>query len=225
VKAAGKPLIVVLTSGSALAANWANDHADAALEAWYSGEAGGTAIAETLAGTNNPSGRLPITFYRDTKDLPPFTDYSMANRTYRYFNGPVLYPFGYGLSYTKFAYRNLRLSSDSIAAGVPISVVATVRNSGAFAGDEVAELYIEAPEDAGVEHPSLAGFARIHLQPREARQITLQIDPRALSRVDDKGERHIAAGDYMFSLGGSQPGNAPGLRAKLHIVGSVTLPR
>jgi beta-glucosidase len=225
VKATGKPLVVVLTSGSAIAANWANEHADAVLEAWYSGEAGGTAIAETLAGTNNPSGRLPITFYRDTKDLPAFTDYSMSNRTYRYFKGPVLYPFGYGLSYTRFAYRDIKLSHNSIAAGDPVTVTATIRNIGALAGDEVAELYIEAPQDAGVEHPSLAGFTRIHLAPGESRHVTLQVDPRSLSRVDQQGQRQILAGDYMLLLGGGQPGTGQGLRAKLHIAGAVTLPR
>jgi beta-glucosidase len=225
VKATGKPLVVVLTSGSAIAANWANEHADAVLEAWYSGEAGGTAIAETLAGANNPSGRLPVTFYRDTKDLPAFTDYSMRNRTYRYFKGPVLYPFGYGLSYTKFAYRDIKLSRSSIAAGAAVTVTATVRNSGGLAGDEVAELYIEAPQDAGVEHPSLAGFTRIHLAPGESRQISLEVDPRSLSRVDEQGLRHIAPGDYMLSLGSGQPGTGQGLRTKLHIAGSTTLPR
>jgi beta-glucosidase len=225
VKATGKPLIVVVTSGSAIAANWANEHADAVLEAWYSGECGGTAIAETLAGANNPSGRLPITFYRDTKDLPAFTDYSMRNRTYRYFKGPVLYPFGYGLSYTTFAYRDIKLSSNSIAAGAPVSVTATVRNTGGVAGDEVTELYVEAPGDAGVEHPSLAGFGRVHLAPGESKQVTLQIDPRSLSRVNEKGERHIVAGHYTLSLGGGQPETTPGLQAKLLIIGWATLPR
>jgi beta-glucosidase len=225
VKATGKPLVVVLTSGSAIAANWAKEHADAVLEAWYAGEAGGTAIAETLAGVNNPSGRLPVTFYRDTKDLPAFTDYSMHNRTYRYFNGPVLYPFGYGLSYTKFAYRDIRLSSASIAAGTPDSITATVRNTGMVAGDEVAELYIEAPGDAGMEHPALAGFVRVHLAAGESKQVVLQIDPRSLSRVDERGERHIAAGEYTLSIGGGQPGAVGALQAKLRVAGSATLPR
>jgi beta-glucosidase len=149
----------------------------------------------------------------------------MHNRTYRYFNGPVLYPFGYGLSYTTFACSNIKLSDNSIAAGGAVSVTATVRNSGAAAGDEVAELYVEAPGDTGVEHPSLAGFMRVSLRPGESKQITLPIDPRSLSRVDQKGERHIVPGDYTLSLGGGQPGAARDVQTKLHIAGSVTLPR
>ena len=220
VKATGKPLVVVLTSGSAIAANWTQQNADAVLEAWYSGEEGGTAIAETLAGSNNPAGRLPITFYRDIKDLPDFTDYSMRNRTYRYFNGPVLYPFGYGLSYTTFSYSNARLSSASIAAGASISLSAEVHNTGPVAGDEVTELYIEAPGDRGVEHPSLAGFARIHLAPGESQRVTIPVDPRSLGRVDQEGVRRIAAGEYILSLGGGQPGTGEGVQARLRVTSS-----
>ena len=111
-KGTGKPLVVVLMNGSALSVNWANEHADAILDAWYSGEEGGTAVAQTLAGVNNPAGRLPVTFYKSVDQLPAFEDYSMKNRTYRYFEGQPLYPFGYGLSYSKFEYSNLKLSSD-----------------------------------------------------------------------------------------------------------------
>ena len=225
VKATGKPLVVVLTSGSAIAANWAQQNADAVLEAWYSGEAGGTAIAETLAGINNPAGRLPVTFYRDTKDLPALTDYSMSNRTYRYFKGPVLYPFGYGLSYTRFAYRDARLSSASIAAGAPVSVSAEVRNTGSVAGDEVVELYVAAPGDAGVEHPSLAGFARVALASGESRRVSVPVDPRSLGRVDQQGVRRIVAGEYTLYMGGGQPGNDEGVDARLHVTGSIELPR
>jgi len=223
-KATGKPLVVVLTTGSALAADWAKENADAVLEAWYSGQAGGQAIAETLAGSNNPSGRLPITFYRDVKDLPPFTDYSMKNRTYRYFNGAVLYPFGYGLSYTTFAYRDGRPSAPAIAAGSPVKASVEVRNSGAVAGDEVVELYVAAPGDEGVEHPSLAGFTRVHLGPGQAQRVSLDVDPRWLSRVDAQGERHVNAGEYTLWLGGGQPGKAAGTEVKVRVNGSVTLP-
>ena len=116
-KGAGKPLVVVLMNGSALAVNWANDHANAIVDAWYSGEEGGTAIAQTLAGVNNPGGRLPVTFYKSVEQLPEFEDYAMKNRTYRYFTGEPLYPFGYGLSYSKFEYSNLKLSSAELDAG------------------------------------------------------------------------------------------------------------
>lgn len=223
-KGTGKPLVVVLTSGSAIAATWANENADAVLEAWYSGQAGGRAIAETLAGTNNPSGRLPVTFYRDLKDLPPFTDYSMRNRTYRYFNGPVLYPFGYGLSYTTFAYSNAQLSAAEIQAGAPETASVAVRNTGKLAGEEVVELYVAAPGDSGIEHPSLAGFSRVRLAPGESRRMSIDIDPRWISRVDDKGERHIQPGEYTLWLGGGQPGKAAGAEVKLLVKGSTDLP-
>ena len=224
IKATGKPLIVVLTSGSAIAANWANENADAVLEAWYSGQAGGTAIAETLAGANNPSGRLPVTFYRDLKDLPPFTDYSMRNRTYRYFNGPVLFPFGYGLSYTTFAYSNAQLAKTEVQAGAPVAASVAVRNTGEIAGEEVVQLYVAAPGDDGVEHPSLAGFTRVQLAPGESKRVSIDIDPRWMSRVDDKGERHITPGEYTLWLGGGQPGKAAGTELKLRMNGSVDLP-
>ena len=141
----GKPLVVVLMNGSALAVNWAQEHADAVLEAWYPGEAGGTAIAETLAGKNNPAGRLPLTFYASIDQVPAFTDYAMKGRTYRYFSGKPLYGFGYGLSYTKFAYDGMSLSTKELKAGEPLMVEATIRNTGAMAGDEVAELYLTPP--------------------------------------------------------------------------------
>lgn len=128
-KATGKPLVVVLMNGSALSVNWANQHADAILDAWYSGEEGGTAVAQTLAGVNNPAGRLPVTFYKGTDQLPDFEDYSMKNRTYRYFEGQPLYAFGYGLSYSKFEYGNLKISKDKLKAGDSLEVDADVRNT------------------------------------------------------------------------------------------------
>ena len=120
VAATGKPVVLVLTNGSALAVNWAQEHVNAILEAWYPGEEGGTAVAETLSGKNNPAGRLPVTFYTGVDQLPPFEDYAMKGRTYRYFDGKPLYPFGYGLSYTTFSYSNLVLPTEAVAAGQPI---------------------------------------------------------------------------------------------------------
>lgn len=187
VKATGKPLVVVLTSGSAIAANWPDQHADAMLEAWYNGEEAGTAIAETLAGDNNPSGPLPVTFYRDIKDLPAFEYYSMRNRTYRYFDEPVLYPFGYGLSYSSFQYEGLSLSSQSVVAGGSFTASVTVRNSSARGGDEVVEVYIQVPSAASGEHPFLAGFQHVHLAAGERKRNTIPIDARQLSRVDKPG--------------------------------------
>src|SRR5258707_9948052 len=148
-KAAGKPLVVVLMNGSALATSWAQQNADAILEAWYPGQAGAEAIAETLSGKNNPAGRLPVTFYAGLADLPPFDDYSMQNRTYRYFKGKPLYGFGYGLSYTHFSYSDLKLAPSQVKAGEPLEAQVTVRNDGKLAGDEVAELYLARPAAQG----------------------------------------------------------------------------
>jgi beta-glucosidase len=224
--ATGKPLVVVLLNGSALAVNWCQEHAAAILEAWYPGEEGGTAIAETLAGENNPAGRLPVTFYASLDQLPPFEDYSMDNRTYRYFKGQPLYGFGYGLSYSTFAYHGLKLSSDMIEAGQPLTVEAEIENTSKVAGDEVAELYIEYPQRPGAAIRALKGFERVHLKPGERRQVTFQLDPRDLSVVTEKGEHKIEAGDYTIFVGGSQPvEGSPGVSATLHITGEKTLPR
>ncbi len=205
-KETGKPLIVVNLSGGAVALNWANDNANAVLQAWYPGEAGGTAIAETLTGQNNPSGRLPVTFYRSVQDLLPFIDYRMDNRTYRYFSGDPLYGFGYGLSYTTFGYSNIRLSQGTIAAGQGLMVTATVTNTGAVAGDEVAQLYLTPPADAQKLKYSLAGFTRLHLKPGESRDVTFDLTPRDLSTVNRRGERAQRPGAYGLFVGGGQPG-------------------
>ena len=155
----GKPMVVVLLNGSALAVNWAQQNAKAILEAWYPGQAGGQAIAETLSGKNNPAGRLPVTFYTGVDQLPPFDDYSMANRTYRYFKGKPLFAFGDGLSYTTFAYSHLRLSSEKLSAGDTLTVEADVANTGTQAGDEVAELYLQPPQTDVSPKLALAGFS------------------------------------------------------------------
>src|SRR5208283_1969786 len=131
--------------------------------AWYSGEEGGTAIAETLAGVNNPAGRLPVTFYKGVDQLPPFEDYAMQNRTYRYFTGEPLYPFGYGLSYSSFEYSNLKLSNPELQAGDPLSVQVDVKNASKRAGDEVVEVYVSSPKAPGTPLRALRGFARVHL--------------------------------------------------------------
>jgi beta-glucosidase len=222
--ATGKPLIVVLMSGSAVAVPWAKEHADALLAAWYPGEEGGDAIAETLSGRNNPAGRLPITFYRSTGDLPAFTDYSMSNRTYRYFKGEVMYPFGYGLSYSHFTYGAPHASSATIQAGDSVTVSAEVRNASAREGDEVAELYIKPPQTAVSPQVELEGFERVHLKAGESRQVQFTLTPRQLSEVDDKGDRAVVAGDYAISVAGGQP-SAGTPAVTLHIAGTKALPR
>jgi beta-glucosidase len=224
--ATGKPLVVVLLNGSALAVNWAQEHASAILEAWYPGEEGGTAIAETLLGLNNPAGRLPVTFYSSLEQLPPFDDYSMQSRTYRYFRGKPLYGFGYGLSYSTFEYSNLKLSSPQLKAGDGLTVEADVRSRSGPAGDEVAELYLEFPSVPGAPRRALRGFERLHLAPGETRHVTYTLKARDLSVVNDKGEHAVAPGEYNVFVGGAQPSETPaGVSAKLEITGEFRLPR
>jgi len=224
--ATGKPLVVVLLNGSALAVNWCQQHAAAILEAWYPGEEGGTAIAETLDGKNNPGGRLPVTFYASVDQLPPFTDYSMQNRTYRYFTGVPLYPFGYGLSYSTFAYSDLKLSSERLDAGQPLTVTAAVRNTSEIAGEEVAELYLVTPPSPGAPIRALKAYKRLQVAPGQTKLVTFTLDPRDLSLADEKGERAILPGEYTVFVGGEQPGGgAPGVEARFQIAGEEHLPR
>jgi beta-glucosidase len=221
----GKPLVVVLMSGSAVAVNWAQQHANAILAAWYPGESGGTAIAETLAGLNNPAGRLPVTFYASVDQLPPFREYSMKNRTYRYFRGEPLYGFGYGLSYSTFAYSNLKLSSEQVQAGQPLGVEVDVKNTSPRSGNEVPQLYIEYPSSEDGALRALKGFERIHLAAGETRRIKFTLSPRDLSRVTDEGEHVIQPATYSVYVGGSQPKEGAGARASFQIVGEQKLPR
>jgi beta-glucosidase len=224
--ATGKPLVVVLMNGSALAIDWARQHAAAILEAWYPGEEGGTAIAQTLAGRNNPGGRLPITFYASLNDLPPFTDYSMKNRTYRYYQGETLYPFGYGLSYTTFSYSGLKITPAKPKAGDPVKVTATVKNTGSVAGDEVAELYLNSPGSLNAPIRALKGFKRLSLASGASTQVEFTLDARDLSIVGADGSRSVAPGEYRVSLGGSQPGGAAhSLDGGFAVHGTETLPK
>ena len=224
-KKTGKPLVVVLMNGGALAVNWAAKNANAILEAWYPGEEGGTAIAETLSGLNNPAGRLPVTFYRGIEQLPLFEDYSMKNRTYRYFSGDPLYPFGYGLSYAHYAYANLKLSKTSLGAGDRLAVDLDVTNQSQRAGDEVVELYLNFPPTAGAPIRALRGFERVHLPAGATRHVHLDLSSRDLSLVNESGDRVIVPGDYGLTIGGGQPGTgAPSIQATFTIQGQQTLP-
>ncbi|HET9086261.1 MAG TPA: glycoside hydrolase family 3 C-terminal domain-containing protein [Acidobacteriaceae bacterium] len=206
VAATGKPLIVVLMNGSALAVNWAQQHANAILEAWYPGARGGKAIVDTILGKNNPGGRLPVTFYRSTAQLPAFEDYSMANRTYRYFRGKPLYAYGYGLSYSSFSLTHFKLSSSELQAGQPITAEADVTNTSKRAGDEVAELYVTYPASPTAPIHALAGFSRIHIAPGATQHVTFLVNSRSLSQVLPEGKRVILPGTYTLSLGEGQPG-------------------
>jgi beta-glucosidase len=180
--ATGKPTVLVLLNGSALAVNWAQQHVSGIVEAWYPGQAGGAAIADVLFGDYNPGGRLPVTFYRGVDDLPAFDDYSMKGRTYRFFDGPPLYPFGYGLSYTTFAYDSLRTSSDTIASDGNVTVRVNVTNTGSRAGDEVVQLYVQHL-GSSVERPrqDLRGFRRVALRPGETRAVEFSLAASSLA--------------------------------------------
>jgi beta-glucosidase len=205
--ATGKPVVVVLQSGSAISANFAAQHAAAVLEAWYGGEAAGTAIAQTLTGENNPAGRLPVTFYKSVDQIPAFEDYSMQGRTYKYFKGEALYPFGFGLSYSRFLYSNLRVMP---VAGAPgkFSVTANVKNVSAREGDEVVEVYASrgsTPEDPIRE---LCGMDRVHLLAGQARDVQFAVDlttPLGAPDSASGAQATTAAGKITFSVGGGQP--------------------
>src|SRR5687767_325789 len=207
VAATGKPIVLVLMSGSALAVNWADLHVDAIVQAWYPGEEGGAAIADVLFGDYNPAGRLPVTFYKSVDQLPPFENYAMDGRTYRFFKGQPLYPFGHGLSYTKFKYSSINISSPRVKPTDKVTVSATVENAGDRAGDEVVQLYVTDLQ-ASVRVPirSLAGVERVHLKAGERRVVSFLLEPRQLSVITDAGRVVVEPGDFKVSVGGKQPG-------------------
>jgi beta-glucosidase len=205
IKAAGKPIVLVLLNGSALSVNWANDNVNAILEAWYPGEEGGNAIADVLFGDYNPAGRLPVTFYKSVKDLPPFEDYNMKGRTYRYFSGTPLYEFGYGLSYTTFKYANINAPATA-NTNEDFNVSVEVENTGKIDGDEVVELYIKIP-DAGVPVPihALKDFRRVHLKAGEKKTVAFNLEPEQFSLINDDNKRVTEPGRYQIYIGGRQP--------------------
>ena len=221
----GKPLAIVLMNGSMLSVQWAKEHANAILESWYSGEEGGAAVAETLSGKNNPAGRLPVTFYKDVNQLPHFEDYSMKGRTYRYFEGEPLWPFGFGLSYTTFAYSNLMLPDAPVNAGDPLHASITVANTGKVGGDEVVELYLQFPDVSGAPRRALRGFQRIHLEPGASQKVEFHLNPRDLSMVTDLGDIIVAQGKYTVSIGSGQPGTGvPSVNGNFEVKGQIMLP-
>lgn len=203
-----KPMVFVCMSGSAMAFNWEAENVSSIIQAWYGGQATGTALADILFGRYNPSGKLPVTFYRSDSDLPALEDYSMANRTYRYFTGDVLYPFGYGQSYTTFKYRKLELPKE-VQTGDSITVKVEVCNSGKYKGEEVVQLYLSHRAIAKeVPVCQLAGFRKIELKPGERRVVEFKLSPRNLAYVDETGGINITPGTIKFSVGGVCP-NAP----------------
>nr|WP_217431989.1 glycoside hydrolase family 3 C-terminal domain-containing protein [Duganella vulcania] len=225
-KALGKPLVVVLMNGSALDLSWAKDNAAAILEAWYPGQSGGLAIADVLTGRADPGGRLPLTFYRNVADLPPFDDYGMRGRTYRYYNGTPVYAFGAGLSYTSFGYAPLHIAPVDGAPENGVTVTTQVTNTGGRDGDEVAQLYLTPPAFEGAPRLALRGFQRVTLKAGESRKISFRLTPRDLSFVTRDGQRQLTPGQYQLSVGSGQPGTGvAGQQAPMELKRTVSLQR
>jgi len=200
-----KPSVMVMMNGGAIACNWENKHIPAILEAWYPGQAGGTAVADVLFGDYNPAGRLPVTFYKSSNDIPSFDNYNMKGRTYKYFKGDPLYEFGFGLSYTAFEYSNLQIPS-AVTSGDSIHLSVKVRNTGKYDGDEVVQLYVSLPDSKfQVPTRALQGFQRINLKAGETRTVRFTVSPAQMSAFDNNNVAQVTAGNVLVSVGGRQP--------------------
>jgi len=232
VVAVGKPVVVVVISGGPLDLQFAEQHASAVVQAFYGGEEGGSALADVLFGDVSPSGRLPVTFPRSLDDLPPFEDYALRGRTYRYLDAEPLFPFGYGLSYTRFAYSELQLSSSRATCSTELRIVVSVQvtNVGSMQSDEIVQLYVRDLESSvRVAHHELRGFRRVALEPGGRARVTFELDARALSLVDELGRRRLEPGKFSIFVGGSQPderstrltGQAP-LAVEVELLGATT---
>ena len=204
-KATGKPVVFVMMTGSAIAIPWEAENIPAIVNAWYGGQAAGTAVADVLFGDYNPSGRLPVTFYKSDSDLPQFEDYSMANRTYRYFKGEALYPFGFGLSYTSFKYSALTLSKTTVDANASVKAEVTVTNTGKVKGDEVVQLYLSHEGISYAPLYALKGFQRITLSPGASQKISFMLTPELLKLIDETGKSDFVQGKIKVIISGSSP--------------------
>lgn len=212
--ATGKPIVLVLMNGGALALGKNALKCQAIVEAWYPGQAGGTAVAELIFGQFNPSGRLPITFYKSTQDLPAFENYSMDQRTYRYFSGEVLYPFGHGLSFTTFEYKDLVVPEFIHTEQEEVKIAVKVKNNGRRPGTEVTQLYVSLHPRAGkVPRHSLLGFRKIFLQPEEEKQLHFTLKSKQLARINEKGERWCEKGNLTIYVGSGQPGFSQNIKS------------
>ena len=222
IKALGKPMVLVMLNGSALAINWENENIPAILEAWYPGQAGGTAIADVLFGDYNPSGRLPLTFYKDITDIPAFDDYNMKGKTYRYFQGPPLYEFGFGLSYTTFNYSNL-IMPERNTTNKEIQITVDVTNTGKADGDEVTQVYMtNTKKDEQNTIRTLVGFERTFLKAGETKRVSFIIKPEQLAQINANNTLEVNEGEILFAIGGMQP-NEPRIKEEKVIVKKVTL--
>lgn len=217
----GKPVVFVMMTGSAIAINWEDAHLPAIVNMWYGGQAGGQAIADVLFGDYNPSGRLPVTFYKNDEDLPPFTDYAMENRTYRYFKGKPLYPFGYGLSYTSFSYQHLLVEKEIETSFDSLEVKVDVTNVGSLPGEEVVQLYLSHKDkEPYLPRHALKGFERVFLRPGETKRVTLTLYPRDFATYNDFSECTVRPGDVILSVGGGQPGtDVPAVSRQIRLKG------
>ena len=206
IKETGKPTILVLLNGSALAVNWENENLDAIISAGYPGQQGGNAVADVLFGDYNPAGRLPVTYYKSVEQLPPFEEYDMSGRTYKYFEGEPLYPFGFGLSYTTFKYDDLKIPG-KVKVGNSVVVKVKVTNTGNMAVEEVVQLYL-TDEMASTPRPKvqLEGFQRINLLAGESKTVEFELKPEQFSIINNEDKRVIENGWFTISIGGGQPG-------------------
>lgn len=203
-KATGKPVVYVVCTGSALALNWEEANIDAILNAWYGGQEGGTAVADILFGDYNPSGRLPITFYKSVDQLPDFQDYNMQGRTYRYMTQEPLYPFGYGLSYTTFDFRNAKLSQNKIAKDQSVTLSLDIANTGQTDGDEVAQVYIKNPNDPKGPLKALKAFKRVNVKAGSTQQVSIELEPKAFQSFNDQTQTmEVCPGKYKVLYGSS----------------------
>ena len=206
VASVGKPVVLVLLSGSAVAVEWAKGNVEAIVATWYGGEEAGTALAEVLFGDYSPAGRLPLTVYESVHELPPFESYDMEGRTYRFFRGAPLFPFGFGLSYTRFEYHNLQIAPSVARADESVAVSVELTNVGAVAGDEVMQLYVT---DVGASVPvplrQLQGFRRVHLEPGACETVCFTLQPSQLACYADDGGSMVEPGSFTVSVGGGQP--------------------
>ena len=208
-KATGKPVVYVVCTGSALALNWEDANVDAILNAWYGGQEGGTAVADILFGDYNPAGRLPITFYKSVDQLPDFEDYSMKGRTYRYMTQVPLYPFGYGLSYTTFAYQNAKLSASKIGIKDKVTLTVDVKNTGKRDGDEVVQIYIKNPNDPEGPIKALKGFKRVSVKAGASEKVSIELDQKAFYSFSDATQTlEVKPGSYKILYGGSSADSA-----------------
>ncbi|WP_066829311.1 glycoside hydrolase family 3 protein [Rufibacter ruber] len=221
-KATGKPVVFVMMTGSAIAIPWEAQNLPAIVNAWYAGQSAGTAIADVLFGDYNPAGRLPVTFYKSDSDLPPFGDYTMDNRTYRYFKGQPLYGFGHGLSYTTFQYDQLEVPKSS-RVNSPVPVRVRVTNSGKLDGEEVVQLYV-SKQVPGYKTPirALKGFKRISLKRGESQVVTFELRPQDLAVISQDGSAEYEAGTVQISVGGSQP-DAQSKKSRKTVEGRMAL--